>query len=212
MDKKQLIDFEEWCIDTYKEGKLRSPIHLSRGNEKQLIDIFKFIREDDWVFSNYRSHYHSLLKGVPVQWLKKWILNDKSIHVFNSEHKVLTSAIVGGTLSMALGVALAIKMDKKPNKVWCFLGDMAGRTGGFWEALNYAKNHNLPITYVIEDNKLSTDTKTEEVWNDLNIRYYKELLEQFPDHLAYYSYTRELPHYGCGVFVDFEELKQEGNF
>ena len=55
----------------------------------------------------------------------------------------------------------------------------------------------------IEDNKLSTDTQTSEVWNDLNIRYYKELLDQFPDHLTYYNYTRGLPHYGCNCFVDF---------
>src|SRR3990167_5930593 len=104
--KEELIDFESWVVETYKEGKLRSPVHLSGGNEDVLIALFKDIKEDDWVFSTYRSHYHALLKGVPEEDLKQWILDNKSIHFMNKKHKIFTSAIVGGTLPIALGVAM----------------------------------------------------------------------------------------------------------
>ena len=106
--KEELISFEDWTINTFNDGKLRSPVHLSRGNEDQLMEIFKDIKKNDWVFSTYRSHYHALLHGITEEFLKDWVLQNKSIHVMNSEHKFFTSAIVGGTLSIALGVALTL--------------------------------------------------------------------------------------------------------
>ena len=77
MDAEELIKFENWVIETFNAGKLRSPVHLSRGNEEQCIRIFKDIQPQDWVFSTYRSHYHALLKGIPEKWLKEWILDSK---------------------------------------------------------------------------------------------------------------------------------------
>ena len=116
---EELKEFESWCIKTYHEGKIRSPIHLSGSKddvqEKALIEIFKEIKPNDWVFSTYRSHYHALLKGIPEDWLKNWILENKSIHVMNKEYKFITSAIVGGCLPIAVGVAMGIKM-KQTNK------------------------------------------------------------------------------------------------
>ena len=77
MNKQQLIDFENWVVETYKAGKLRSPVHLSGSQDGKLEDflikIFKKIKPNDWVFSTYRSHYHALLKGIQEQWLKDWI-------------------------------------------------------------------------------------------------------------------------------------------
>lgn len=230
--KEELIAFEEEVIQMYKDGKLRSPIHLSRGNEEELIEIFKQIKPNDWVFSTYRSHYHALLKGISEDWLKNWILNNKSIHVMNKQHKFWTSAIVGGCIPIALGVAMAIKRDypygtqtkeieeiKKPYipHVWIFVGDMTSMTGGFWEAWNYACNHDLPITFVVEDNGLSTDTPTKEVWNTEGLVFEGDServdYSQIDKKLIYYKYKRGLPHYGTGEFVDFKEekLKQDGS-
>ena len=210
-NKEELLAFEEWCVETYKKGLLRSPIHLSGGNEEQLIEIFKVIRPTDWVISTYRSHYHALLKGIPEEWLKQWILENKSIHVMNKEHKFITSAIVAGTIPTALGLAMGIQRKQATEHVWVFIGDMTAHTGTFWEAINYARNHALPITFIIEDNKLSTDTRTEDVWEIYNQYFFKEILQKefSTEYLQHYEYTRTRPHYGCGVFIDFPEDKKE---
>ena len=227
---KELKEFEEWCVNTYHQGKIRSPMHLSGGNEEQLINIFKEIKSQDWVFTTYRSHYHALLKGVPEKRLKDWILDNKSIHFMDSEYKICSSAIVGGTLSHAVGVAMAIKYNAEINKVikvdlsfqdeskgiigrraeddhvWVFCGDMAASLGVFNDCFSYSINNDLPITFVIEDNGLSTDTPTHEAWG-LN----KEELSNWLRNLAksskakYYGYNRIYPHYGTGKRINFEE-------
>lgn len=213
--KQELIEFENWTIDTFNAGKLRSPVHLSGGNEDQLIEIFKDIKPNDWVFTTYRSHYHALLKGVPEQRLKDWILDNKSIHFMDKEHQVFSSAIVGGCLPIALGVAMAIKsrllVGDKDNvtgqtvkganhtspHVYCFIGDMTASLGVFINCLEYAENFDLPITFIIEDNGLSTDTDTKKVWGiDPNAGWGWE-----SDKIRYYKYKRIHPHYGSGMFV-----------
>ncbi len=199
LTKEELREFEKWCVDIYKAGKLRSPLHLSGGNEEHLQAIFKDIEEDDWIFTTYRSHYHALLKGVPKEWLKQWVSDNKSIHVMNKEHKIVTSAIVGGTLSSALGAALGIKLKGGKNRVWAFCGDMTSESGTFHEVTKYARRNDLPITFVVEDNGLSTDTPTQETWG----------LKDSGPNIIKYNYKRIYPHYGVGVFVDFKDDKGE---
>jgi pyruvate dehydrogenase E1 component alpha subunit len=193
MEKEQLINFEAEVKQMFLDGKLRSPVHLSGGNEEQLIAIFKDINKDDWVFTNYRSHYHALLKGVPEDRLKQWILDNKSIHFMDSEYKVFSSAIVGGTLPIALGVAWAIKRKGGKNKVWLFTGDMTAELGVFNDCVKYARRNDLPIIFVVEDNGMSTDTVTQEAWGKL---------DGGPNTLRY-KYRRTYPHYGVGAFVKF---------
>ncbi len=202
MNKEELIRFELDIKQMYLDGKIRSPIHLSGGNEDELIEIFKEIKDDDWVFTTYRSHYHALLKGVDPDWLKDWILRNKSIHVMSKLHKIVTSAIVGGTLSQALGCALAIKLKNHNNYVWCFCGDMAYETGNFMEVRKYAERNNLPINFIVEDNGLSVDTPTQETWGTSSLE----------SKVRKYKYERIYPHYGVGVFVDFKDegLIQDG--
>ena len=67
MNEKDLIDFEKGIADSFNNAKIKAPIHLHGNNEKQLIEIFKSIKQSDWVFSSWRSHYHCLLKGVPTE-------------------------------------------------------------------------------------------------------------------------------------------------
>lgn len=203
----KLRAFEEWCIGSFYQGKIMSPLHLSGGNEKQLIEIFKDIKNDDWVFTTYRSHYHALLKGVDEEWLKKWILENKSIHVMNKENKIISSAIVGGTLSTAVGVAMGLKLSGKQNMehVWVFVGDMTASSGLFHDAWQYSFNNNLPITFVIEDNGLSTDTPTKTAWGNEGYRHWWEDKER--PKIITYKYERTHPHYGLYNRVDFNELK-----
>ena len=189
-----LITFERKIADLWEAGKIRGPIHLSGGNEKELVEIFGKVKSGDWVFSTWRSHYHALLKGVDPSWLEKEILDGKSITIVNKEHKFYSSAIVGGIIPIALGVAMQLKADNSTDKVWCFIGDMAFETGIFYEMHKYATNYNLPIQFVVEDNGVSTNTPTFETWNSK---------KPIPDNVIYYKYEKQWPHYGTGKWIMF---------
>ena len=175
--KEDLVAFEQEISQLFEAGKIHSPVHLSGGNEEALIQIFYRIQPSDWVFSTHRSHYHALLKGIPKEWLKAEILANRSITINNAEYKFFSSAIVGGILPIAVGVAMM------GETVWCFVGDMSAETGIFHECVKYATGHNLPIHFVVEDNGFSVDTPTEKVWG--------------------YSYKRKFPHQGMGRFILF---------
>ena len=79
MNKEKLIKFEEEIAEQFNAGKIRAPIHLYHGNEEHIINIFKKIKSEDWVFCSLRSHYQCLLKGVPPEELKQEILVGHSI-------------------------------------------------------------------------------------------------------------------------------------
>ena len=110
--KKNLIDFENNIVDLFNSSKIKAPIHLHSNNENTLIKIFKKINKNDWVFSSWRSHYHCLLKGVPEKQLTREILNGNSISLCFPKYKIYSSAIVGGSLPIATGLALSIKKKK----------------------------------------------------------------------------------------------------
>jgi pyruvate dehydrogenase E1 component alpha subunit len=126
---EELIAFEDDIAECFNSGIIKAPVHLSNGNEEQLINIFDRINEDDWVLCSWRSHYQCLLKGVPREQLKKDILEGRSISLCYADYRVLSSGIVGGVLPIAVGIALGIKRAKGKNKVWCFMGDMTSETG-----------------------------------------------------------------------------------
>jgi len=192
--EKDLIDFELKIIEHWESAKIRGPIHLSNGNETSLIEIFKRINTTDWVFSTWRSHYHALLKGLEPSFIENEILDGKSITVCNVDEKFYSSAIVGGTLSIALGVAQSIKKDNSTDKVWCFIGDMSFESGIFYEVHKYARNFDLPLYFVVEDNGVSTYTPTDATWN---------FKRDIPDDVVHYSYKSKYPHYGTGKWIVF---------
>ena len=194
INKKDLINFELDIKKIYEAGKIKAPIHLSGNNEESLIRIFKKIKKNDWVFSTWRNHYHALLKGIPMDWLKKEIIAGRSMGINNIKYKFYSSAIVAGTIPIALGVAKALKLKKKNQKVWVFIGDMTFETGMFHECYKYAKNHKLPLKFVVEDNNLSTNTPTNKVWVKKS---------KIPKDVIYYKYKRKYPHHGTGGWVLF---------
>lgn len=195
LTKKKLIEFEEDIASLYEGAQIRGPVHFSNGNENELIEIFQRIQTNDWVFSTWRSHYHALLKGINPEWLKEEILQGRSITICNMDEKFYSSAIVGGTLSIALGVAKGIKLRGGEEKVWVFVGDMSFESGLFYETHKYARNFDLPLYFVVEDNGISTYTPTEETWNKIK--------REVPDDVIYYEYKSKYPHYGTGKWVAF---------
>ena len=192
-----LITFEDKIKKIYEKGDILAPIHLSKGNEKQLIKIFSYINKNDWVFSSWRSHYHALLHGIPEKILYNQIMDGKSMYVASKKHKFMSSSIAGGTVPIALGLSLAIKKRKQNSKVWCFLGDMTFNMGVFYEAYNYSRNFDLPLEFVLEDNGKSVYTDTKKVWGIKN-------KISIPKDIFYYKYKLQYPHHGTGKFVEFK--------
>lgn len=203
---EELRAFESDIASIYEQGKIRGPVHLSYGNEEALIKIFQEVRRGDWVFSTWRSHYHALLHGIPPEWLKEQILAGRSMRINSYEHRFFTSSIVGGTIPQAVGVAKGIQLLKDSSHVWCFVGDMALETGICFESMKYSANFHLPITFVIEDNNLSTDTPTTETWNidDSYKARFREYLKSIGVDFRYYTYKREkYGHHGVGKWITF---------
>ena len=194
MHKKDLINFEKRVQKVYEAGEIKAPVHLSGNNEDQLIEIFKKIDKDDWVFSSWRNHYHALLHGFDPEELFNLIKEGKSMGINSVKHKFYSSSIVGGSLPIALGVAQSIKLKKETSKVWCFIGDMTFETGIFHECYKYSRNFDLPLEFVIEDNNMSTNTPTDEAWNQKS---------EIPDDVYYYQYERNFPHHGTGKWILF---------
>jgi pyruvate dehydrogenase E1 component alpha subunit len=198
MKKEDLINFETEIAEIFNEGKIKAPVHLYSGNEDKMIDIFKDINEDDWVFCSWRSHYQCLLKGVPPETLKQDIIDGKSITLCYPEYKIYSSAIVTGIIPIATGLSLDIKNKKGKNKVWCFIGDMTSETGTFFENWKYSVNHDLPITFIIEDNNKSVCTDTRQTWGADKLFFEDETRK-----IIYYKYESIYPHAGAGKRIQF---------
>lgn len=195
----ELVDFETDIANCFNSSMIKAPVHLYDGNEQQMIEIFKKVEPEDWLFCTWRSHYQCLLKGVPKERLKEDILNGKSITLCYPEFKIYSSAIVTGNIPIATGAALDIKRKGETNHVWCFVGDMTSETGTFYENHKYSVQHDLPITFVIEDNGKSVCTDTLQVWNMNELTYSKPGIEK----IIYYKYETQYPHAGAGKRIQF---------
>ena len=199
MKKENLIKFEEEIAELFNGGKIRAPIHLYHGNEKEIIKIFKNIKSNDWVFCSWRSHYQCLLKGVPEQEIKNEIISGKSISLCFPKYNIYSSAMVGGSLPIAVGTALSLKRKKLKNKVFCFMGEMTSETGIAHECVKYSRNFKLPIHFIVEDNEKSVCTDTRKAWNQKKLSY-----EGSNDkYVTYYHYKLKYPHAGAGKRVQF---------
>lgn len=217
---ERLIAFESKVAAAFERKEIRGPIHLcSDGQAEPLLEVFKMIRPEDWVFATWRNHWHALLKGVPEDELFAAICAGRSMYFCSARHRVLCSAIVGGILPIALGVAMGIKRAKEEcpecqgtgevegnplvsptvpcpadhPRVWVFIGDMARRTGLFHEFAQYATGHGLNIRVIEEDNGYSTNANTEELWGGPMYQY--ETIR--------YGYVRNRPHTGIGRNITF---------
>ena len=199
MNKEELIDFEDEIAKIFNAGKIKSPIHLYNGNEDQIINIFKKIKPDDWVFCSWRSHYQCLLKGVPKQKIKDEILAGRSISLCFPDYNIYSSALVAGSIPIAVGTALSLKRNNSKNRVYCFMGEMTSETGMAHESIKYSRNFKLPIHFIIEDNEKSVCTNTRKAWNQEKLSY-----EGVSDeYVTYYHYKLKYPHAGAGKRVQF---------
>ena len=193
--RQELVDFETGIAEEFNAGKIRYPVHLESGNEDALIDVFKSVNPQDWIFGSWRLHLKALLKGVPPEELRAAIHRGESMALRFDDHRVYGSAIAGGTVPIALGTALAIKMRQTYEHVWLFVGDMVAESGIVYEVEKYAANFHLPLTVVVEDNGVSVCTKTADAWGVITPSILKRRI--------HYKYQSRYPHAGAGQRVQF---------
>jgi pyruvate dehydrogenase E1 component alpha subunit len=208
MNKEELIDFEKQIADLFNSKQIKSPSHLYHGNEDFIMEIFNEIDvENDWVCCTWRNHYQALLKGIPKNKIMDSIINGKSMVLNFYDDKFISSSIVGGIPSIAAGIAYANKLANNNSRVWCWVGDMSAETGAFHEAYKFSLYNELPITFVIEDNKKSVCTPTSAAWKRekpyyLEQEYSGSIIRQ--KNLYYYQYQNEkYPHAGAGKRIQF---------
>jgi TPP-dependent pyruvate/acetoin dehydrogenase alpha subunit len=195
----KLKEFESQIADIFNKGGIKAPVHLSDGNEAALIDIFQEVGQDDWIFCSWRSHYQCLLKGVPPEEVLREVVAGRSISLGFPKYRIFSSAIVGGQVPIAVGAAMAEKLKTTVAHVWCFIGDMTAETGMAQTSIRYAETHDLPITFVIEDNGISVLTQTRDVWASETLRFN----ERKSSKVRTFEYKSKYPHAGAGVRVQF---------
>jgi TPP-dependent pyruvate/acetoin dehydrogenase alpha subunit len=208
----RLTRFEDKVAKLFEKGKIHVPIHLSGSvdgtYEEFLVNLFKQVDKNDYVFCTWRNHMHYLLKGGSEKALLHEILGKDtgicggkagSMHIIDHKLRFYSSAIVAGMCSIAVGVAKAIKLRGNKERVWCFLGDGSVDSGHFWEAYRYAYGHMLLITFVIEDNDRSVCTSICQRWGllggiHLDINIQGPLIE-------YIAFKPKYPHAGIGKYI-----------
>lgn len=196
--KDGLIAFETEIKLLWEAGELRHLLHLCGGNEDELIRIFRMFKAGDWIFSTHRSHYHALLAGIEPANLRAMIEQGHSMFVFDKARNFLTSSVLAGTCAIAVGVAWALRESKNREHVWCFLGDGAEEQGHFYEAVMMAAGHELPVTFIIEDNNRSVDTTKPDRRGCGSLGTSGFQMDWPREYVIRYHYTPTYPHAGSG--------------
>ncbi len=173
--KLQLIRrAEEEIARIYPSDKIKSPVHLSIGQEAVAVGVCDPLREDDVVSGTYRSHAAYIAKGGDLPALFAELYGKDtgcargkggSMHVVDMARQILgTSAVVGTTVPIAVGYALALKREGRGRVVLAFFGDGAVEEGVFYESLNFAALHKLPVLFVCENNGYAIHTPISKRW------------------------------------------------
>ena len=160
---------EEKIIELYPSDQIQSPVHLSIGQEAVAVGICSNLMKKDWVFINYRGHAFYLAKGGPLPEFFAELMGKVgglskgkagSMHLADPENGVIgASAVVASTISHAVGSALAAKIRNQNNRVFVSnFGDGAMEQGVFFESLNFAALHQVPVLFLCEDNGLAVHT------------------------------------------------------
>lgn len=153
---------EEKIVELYPQGEMRCPTHLCMGEEAIAVGVCANLKPTDQIMSFYRSHGHFLAKGgnlkkmlAEIYGKSTGILGGRggSMLLADPKHGIIgASAIVGGGLPIATGLAWANKLKKNKKVAVCFFGDAAVEEGVFHESLNFASLQKLPIVFVCENN------------------------------------------------------------
>jgi pyruvate dehydrogenase E1 component alpha subunit len=163
--------FEEKCVELYSLGKIRGFLHLYIGEEAVAVGAMQSLRADDRIVSTYREHGHALARGMSMGSVMAEMFGKAngcsrgrggSMHLFDASRQFYGGyAIVGGGLPIAVGLALADKLQSRSSITACFFGDGAVAEGEFHESLNLAALWKLPVLFICENNLYAMGTALE---------------------------------------------------
>jgi len=159
---------EEMIAENYKDQQMRTAIHLGTGQEGIAAGVCANLQFGDAVFSHHRSHNHFLASGGSVFRLIAELYGSQegcskgrggSVHLsHNQDVFFVSTAILGESVSLAVGRALAYKMEQRKNVSVAFFGDAVWEEGVIYESLNFAAIHSLPVLFICENNQYSTES------------------------------------------------------
>ncbi len=161
--------FEERCAEAYALGKIGGFCHLYIGQEAISSGTMSILRPDDYVVTSYRDHGQAIARGMTPRAVMAELFGridgcsrgkGGSMHLFDKNVNFLGGhGIVGGHIPLAAGVAWAIKYRRGDQVCVCFFGEAAVNIGAFHEALNMAALWDLPVIFVIENNRYGMGTE-----------------------------------------------------
>lgn len=170
-DMVRIRRVEETLAELYPAGEMRTPTHFSIGQEAVAVGVCGALRRDDVVYSGHRCHAHYLAKGGDLHGMVAELYGREtgcargrggSVHLNDPDVGVIaSSAILGQTMAVAVGTALAFTMDGRDQLAVTFFGDGTVEEGIFHETLNFAVMRRAPVLFVCENNGFSTHTRLE---------------------------------------------------
>ncbi|MDD2367013.1 MAG: thiamine pyrophosphate-dependent dehydrogenase E1 component subunit alpha [Desulfuromonadaceae bacterium] len=160
--------FEERIVDLYHEQEMKTPVHLCIGQEAVAVGVCSQLEREDYIFSTHRSHGHCIAKGMQLRSIAAELYGmdsgcargrGGSMHLVDPDCGIPGStAIVGGSVPLAVGAALSAKMQGNGRIAVAFFGDGATEEGSFHESLNFAALHKLPVIFICENNFYATNS------------------------------------------------------
>ena len=164
----RIRQFEDRCAELYGAGHIRGFLHLYDGEEAIAVGVMQVLGSGDSVVSTYREHGHALARGIGMGPLMAELYGKRtgcsggrggSMHIFDAATRFYGgNAIVGGGLPLAVGLALAEKMQGSRNLAACFFGEGAAAEGEFHESMNLAALWKLPVLFLCENNLYAMGT------------------------------------------------------
>ncbi len=160
--------FEERVGLAYTKQKFSGFCHLHIGQEALAVGVQSALRDTDYMLSGYRSHTQAIGKGISPEAVMAELFGKVdgccrgkggSMHMFSKEHRFLGGhGIVGGQTPIAAGVGFSIRYRNEDDICVCYMGDAATNQGQFFEAMNMAATWDLPVLFIIENNKYGMGT------------------------------------------------------
>ena len=173
--------FEERCVELYSATTIRGFVHLYIGEEAVAVGVMQALSADDSIVATYREHGHALARGIAPGAVMAEMYGKVegtsrgrggSMHIFDRDHRFFGgNAIVGGGLPIAVGLALADKMQGRSLVTACFFGEGAVAEGEFHETMNLAALWKLPVLFCCENNLYAMGTALDRSESETNLAY-----------------------------------------